>query len=125
MHCERNWKTDIYHDGHKRTGIPQRNTECGSMTIYYFHNPADIHVRHIDLQFPHDEHEISLTRVYFDQKEWTHFCVYTDHLEIKDQKMYICRKMVSKCYSIYVSKIFLQQTYVLLRREVEKGTTIA
>lgn len=105
--------------GNVRYEIPGWHTECAAIAAYYFGNSIDIHIGGIDLQFPHHENEIALGRVYFNQKRWVRFCVYTGHLQVENVKMSKSLKnfktvteIISKGYSpSTIRYMFLKHSY--------------
>lgn len=73
--------------GEKQTEMPGWHTECATIASFFFSDSVDIHLGGIDLQFPHHENEIALGRVYFENKDWVNFCLYTGHLQTEGKKM--------------------------------------
>lgn len=74
-------------EGKKQTGMPGWHTECATIASFFFRDWVDIHIGGIDLLFPHHENEISLGRVYLNNKDWVRFCLYAGHLQTEGRKM--------------------------------------
>lgn len=105
--------------GNQHTGIPSRHTACAAMAIFHFNDSIDLHLGSVDLQFPHHENEIALSRVYFKKKDWVRICLYTGILEMGGQKMsnslqnvVTVEEMLAKGYSpLVIRYMFLKHPY--------------